>query len=122
MKNTIVETLKNMLNDNEVSELTKAVINDVFNSVDEETDEEIKRYMKEISEYGCSGGSVSSLIYYSQTKEFFTTHMDDIFNLYNELKSDMGCCPLGDKELEYNILSWFSYEVTIQNLLNEIEE
>lgn len=121
MKNTIVETLKNMLQNDKTSKLTKAVINDIFDSADNENDEEVERYMKEIAEYGCSGGSVSSLIYYSQTKEFFITHMDDIFELYNDLKNDMGSCPLGNKDIEYNILSWFSYEVTIQNLLNELE-
>lgn len=130
MKNTIVESLINILQGEETNELTKAVIKDILSDcgIDEkETDitesmvEDLKSTMKDIVNYGCISGTVSSLVYYSQTKEFFITHMDDIFELYNELKNDMGSCPLGDKELEYNILSWFAYEQVTYRLLNDLE-
>jgi len=41
-----------------------------------------------VAKYGCSGG-VSGFIYYTQTKEFFYEHEDDIENIIADLGYDI---------------------------------
>ena len=38
----------------------------------------------EVLNQGCASGVVGALTYYHQTREFFISNMDEIFDLYNE--------------------------------------
>ena len=44
--------------------------------------------------------------------------MEDIFDLYNELKEELGSI---DMELNANNLAWLGFEETIRQIVNDIE-
>lgn len=46
--------------------------------------------LKEITTNGCVSGILYDFIYYSDTKEFYTKHMDDIESFIDDLEDDFG--------------------------------
>lgn len=112
----IKEELKRIAQETE-SELKKEVIEDILDQGEES--EDIISYMKDVLNHGCVSGTVSSLIYYTDTQKFFDKYQSEIFDLYNNYRTETGATP--DFELNSNNLAWFSYEQTIYNLLNELE-
>ena len=109
----ILKTMKANTN----SELTKEVIDIILDEAGE-SDEEIIAYLENVTIHGCATGTVSSLIYYSDTEAFFDRHVDEIFDLYNEAKAEYGEM---DIELSRNNLAWFGFETMAQNILYELE-
>ena len=80
-------------------------------------------YINNVMENGCVSGTVSSLIYYNDTKKFFINNMDDIFNLFNEDTKELGSAPLpSDKfELDSNSLAWYGFERVCYDLASAID-
>ena len=68
---------------NSNNKLEKYVIEDILNSG------EPKAYLKDLLSYGCVSGMVSGLIYYANTKAFYTKYMDEIHELYEEIKEEL---------------------------------
>lgn len=62
--------------------LSKRVINDLLS--DAYTTSDLKYHMEDITEFGCSGGNVMSLIYYSETERFFNCYRKEIIKLFRE--------------------------------------
>jgi predicted transcriptional regulator len=59
--------------------------------IDYENDADIREsHLKDILEYGCASGTVSPLIYYKDTKEFYNTYTDEIDNIIDELEEMQG--------------------------------
>ena len=79
---------------------------------------ELQDVITDVLNHGCASGIVSSLVYYSQTKEFFIEHMEEIFNLYNEYVQEFGE-GLGF-EIDFNSLSWFAFEEVTRQIANEM--
>ena len=48
--------------------LSRRVINDLLSNA--YTTSDLKYHMEDIAEFGCSGGNVMSLVYYSETERF----------------------------------------------------
>ena len=46
--------------------------------------------VEEISTHGCASGVLSDFVYYSDTKEFYTKHIDDIEDFIYDLEDDLG--------------------------------
>ena len=46
--------------------------------------------VEEISTHGCASGVLSDFIYYSDTREFYTKHIDDIEDFIYDLEDDLG--------------------------------
>ena len=46
--------------------------------------------VEEISTHGCASGVLSDFVYYSDTKEFYTKHLDDIEDFIYDLEDDLG--------------------------------
>ena len=84
--------------------LYQAVVNDIL----DRPVEEVEEYLLDVVNNGCQSGIVTSLIYYEQTKAFFATYFDEIFELiqYEEEESD---CKV-DVDYSYNSFSWWAYE------------
>ena len=99
-----------------VSELYKDVIEIVLNHIDEYDDPQ--DYFKDVIEYGCSSGIVVELITYNDTQAFFIKHMEDIFDIYNDLKNELGCM---EDDLNANNLAWIGFEETIRQIADDIE-
>ena len=113
---TMKEELQELRRCVNVTDLYKDVIDIVLNHIDEY--ENPQDYFKDVIEYGCSSGLVVELITYHDTQEFFTKHMEDIFNLYNELKKELGTIEM---ELNANDLAWLGFEETIRQIASDIE-
>ena len=113
---TMKEELQELRRCVNVTDLYKDVIDIVLNHIDEY--ENPQDYFKNVIEYGCSTGLVVELITYHDTQEFFTKHMEDIFNLYNELKEELGTIEM---ELNANNLAWLGFEETIRQIASDIE-
>lgn len=62
--------------------LSRRVINDLLSNA--YTTSDLKYHMEDITEFGCSGGNVMSLIYYSETERFFNCYRKEIINLFRE--------------------------------------
>ena len=62
--------------------LSRRVINDLLSNA--YTTSDLKYHMEDIAEFGCSGGNVMSLIYYSETERFFNCYRKEIINLFKE--------------------------------------
>ena len=81
--------------------------------------ENFLNYFTDILNYGCISGTVPELIYYTDTKKFFINNMENIFDLYNEFL-DNGLITR-EQNIDYNFLSWFAFEITIDNIYNELQ-
>ena len=62
--------------------LSRRVINDLLSNA--YTTSDLKYHMEDISEFGCSGGNVMSLIYCSETERFFNCYRKEIIKLFRE--------------------------------------
>ena len=62
--------------------LSRRVINDLLSNA--YTTSDLKYHMEDIAEFGCSGGNVMSLVYYSETERFFNCYRKEILKLFRE--------------------------------------
>lgn len=98
--------------------MEKEVINDIINMLDEDaSDDDVQSLLENIREYGCSSGIVPSMIYYNDTEKFFDKYSNEIFELYNDFNEETGYTL---STIDKNSLAWFSYELIVSNLYNEI--
>ena len=89
------------------------------NIIDLDTNEEIMSYLYDVSAHGCKSGIVSGMIYYRDTEAFFNRHVDEIFDIYNDLK-EQGMEI--DMELSRNNLAWMTFDLIANDIYNEVEE
>ena len=107
VENTMEGTLKH-----EVAEILVDELTDI-------EDDEILSYMRDIIDYGCVSGTVKSLITYKDTEKFFDKYADEIFDLINEKRDDGW--DLNNIEFNKNNLAWWSFEVIVSEIYNEME-
>jgi len=50
-----------------------------------------KSTIKDTAEQGCSGGTISELIYYADTSAFYEKYQDEIWRRLNDMAQDMDC-------------------------------
>jgi hypothetical protein len=77
------------------------------------------QYAKDILSHGCSGGSCSGLIYYTDTKAFYIKFIDEIEELKNEMEESTGE-NLSIGSPMYNWLAWFGYEEMLRKVADNI--
>ena len=107
----MLEKLRDMMENTVEGTLLHSVGTDLIDSVSDS--EELEGHIKDILQHGCVSGIVSSQIYYKDTQNFFDKHQDQIFDMYNDLKSEFGDFM---KEVNSNNLSWLAYEETTRNI------
>lgn len=110
----IIKKLKEMAKNESTSELKKYVIEDILNS--HGTPEYIESYLKDVVYNGGVSGTISSLIYYEDTKKFYFKFESEIMDLLEEkdIEIVMENLPLS------NNLAWVGYEAVAQELLNTL--
>ena len=92
------------------------VIDIILNHIDDY--ENPITFLEDVLQYGCSSGMIGELIYYSDTQNFFIKHMEEIFDIYNEVKENLSI----NFEVNANNLSWLAFEYVVNEIYNEIEE
>ena len=96
--------------------MEKRIINDIINMLDENaTNNDVSDLLGYISEYGTS--IVPSMMYYSDIEEFSNEYSNEIFDLYYDFKEETGYTL---STIDKNSLAWFSYELIVSNLYDEI--
>ena len=120
----------------EQGSITAEVLNDILAKFDEGGRDAAEGYIKDVLQYGCQAGTVSGLIYYSDTTAFFERHKKEIKRLLTELMSDTGAKSpselFGNKwdaedyfcedVYNQNLLAWFGYEETLRKVASEFED
>ena len=98
------------------SELKNSVIDIILNHIDDYENPII--FLEDVLQYGCSSGIIGELTYFNQTQNFFIEHMEEIFDIYNNIKDNIS----PDFEVNANNLSWLAFEYMTSIIYNEIEE
>ena len=104
-------------------------------SVDYDTPDDLLKSMEDLQQYGCQSGMINGLIYYDDTTKFFDEYKDEINDILSEVLEGTGCSMeelFGDKFdendpliIDYsnkNLLAWFGFEETVNNLYENIRE
>lgn len=115
MEKNLVEVLRNELGLN--SDLEKAMFDILESNIDGMDLDEIKYYME--NDAICSTGAVSGLIYYSETREMFKENFEEILELVEDYKEEIGEAPNFD--MNYNNLVWFAFEWLNNKWFNTID-
>jgi hypothetical protein len=97
--------------------------------------EKEKRFLiTDVATHGCSGGTISELIYYDDTAKFHDKHETEIWDELNNLSLDLGEFPIeviknmsGSKHIDSigqlkNLLAWWICEHIAQRISNERED
>ena len=79
--------------------------------------------IKDVVQHGCSGGTISELIYYADTSAFYEKYKDEIWQRLSDMADDLGCDSIlhlivtfnGSKEVGShlqlkNLLAWWAAE------------
>lgn len=90
--------------------LEKYVINNILKQ------EEPENYINDILNHGCISGTVSELIYTTDTHKFFDRFYDEIEDLRSE---GFSYEITGDLK---NTLAWFGFEQTLANINDQLEQ
>ena len=81
---------------------------------------DLKSYFRDLTQYGCMSGMVSSLIYYRDTHQFFEIYYDQIDDLRQHYEESTGCKIDLGHDLK-NTLAWFAFEETAYQLASELD-
>jgi hypothetical protein len=102
----------------------------IINNHAADYDNGVEGFMKDLNYGGCESGLVGELVYHVDTLKFYKTHKSEINNLLKESMSESGIKdpgqmfgnkwdsddPLALDTNNQNLLAWFGFEVTAQNL------
>jgi len=96
-------------------------------------DDEVQGFFEDLARHGCISGMVGGLIYYADTVRFYDTYEDEIENLLEDTREQMGyknriemiaslngADNVGSIEQEKNLLSWFAFEETARTIAGEL--
>jgi hypothetical protein len=84
-------------------------------------EDEMGGHITDILNCGCISGTVSSMIYYTDTHPFFIRHYEEIFDLLDRIKEDTGeefSNYGGDRA---NTLAWLGYEETVRTFADDLK-
>jgi len=80
----------------------------------------LKSFFHDVTSYGCVNGTVSSLIYYRDTHQFFDIYYEEIEELRREFEEATGVSLELKHDLK-NQLAWFAFEQTAFQLAAEFD-
>lgn len=129
----IKDFLENLKGNNR---LTNCVLDHYIDeSADYDSTDDLLTSMEELQQYGCISGMIGELIYYDDTEKFFDNYKEEINEILSNVIEGTGCSMeelFGDKfdkedplVIDYsnkNLLAWFGFEETVNNLYENIKE
>ena len=110
-----------------------SIRDDVLEWANEYSDDEVES-LHNLIEHGCQSGIVSDLVYYSDTLAYYRKNRKEINALVKDSLEGTGMRidemfhdwdtddPFAQDTNNRNILAWFGFEETAQNLLIEMGE
>ena len=76
-----------------------------------------KSTIKDTAAHGCSGGTISELIYYADTSAFYEKYQDEIWRRLNDMAQDMDCESILHLIATFNGVSNVGSPLQLKNLL-----
>ena len=73
-----------------------------------------KSTISDVTWHGCSGGTISELIYYADTSAFYDKYQDEIFERLSDMADDMGCESILHCPPIHMIMPMISQELPVQ--------
>lgn len=96
-----------------MSELRESVKEIILVNIDGMSSDEAKYYIE--NDARCNTGSVSGLIYYSETIKFFDDNEEEILDLAREYEFDLKPTELGMTGYKNN-MAWFAFDVLVDEV------
>jgi len=90
--------------------------------------------ISDVATHGCSGGTISDLIYYDDSVKFYNDHEDEIWEELSNIANDLGetipfmisnfrgCKNISDPKTFKNLLSWWICEHIATRISDERED
>ena len=105
-----------------------AICNDQSDSIESEiakealdyNDGDVASFFKDLLQYGCQSGMVSSLIYYMDTHAFYDKHYNEIESIRTELEDDLGQPLTVSGDLK-NWFAWLAFEETARKIAEKFD-
>ena len=76
-----------------------------------------KSTIKDTAQHGCSGGTISELIYYADTSAFYDKYQDEIWRRLHDMAQDMDCESILHLISTCNVVSNVGSPLQLKNLL-----
>ena len=76
-----------------------------------------KSTISDVTWHGCSGGTISELIYYADTSAFYDKYKEEIFERLNNMAQDMDCESILHLISTFNGVSGVGSPLQLKNLL-----
>lgn len=95
--------------------LVKSVFKMVLDNLENPTDQDLKRYVFEIMEYGCKSGIVPQLIFTVDNRDFVKNHLDEIIETLNE-------CDINISPINVDQLCWTAFEMTLRLVWENLDD
>ena len=73
--------------------------------------------IEDVTRHGCSGGTISELIYYYDTSAFYDKYKQEIWQRLSDLADDMGCESILHLIVTFNGAKEVGSELQLHNLL-----
>ena len=73
--------------------------------------------IKDTAEHGCSGGTISELIYYADTSAFYDKYQDEIWRRLGDMADDLGADSILHLISTFNGVSNVGSPLQLKNLL-----
>ena len=97
--------------------------------------EKLERFLiTDVATHGCSGGTISELIYYDDTVKFYNDHEEEIWDELSNMAEDLGqtipfmisnfrgCKNVDSSETFKNLLTWWICEHIAARISDERED
>ena len=76
-----------------------------------------KSTISDVTWHGCSGGTISELIYYADTSAFYDKYKEEIFERLNNMAQDMDCESILHLIVTFNGAKEVGSHLQLKNLL-----
>ena len=80
-------------------------------------DTQTRSTIRDTAEHGCSGGTISELIYYEDTAAFYEKYQDEIWRRLNDMAQDMDCESILHLIVTFNGAKEVGSHLQLKNLL-----
>jgi len=76
-----------------------------------------KSTIEDVTRHGCSGGTISELIYYADTSAFYEKYKEEIWRRLSDMADDLGCDSILHLIVTFNGAKEVGSHLQLKNLL-----
>ena len=73
--------------------------------------------IEDVTRHGCSGGTISELIYYADTSAFYEKYKEEIWRRLSDMADDLGCDSILHLIVTFNGAKEVGSDLQLRNLL-----